>query len=165
MGTSVENNDYIHRIDTLRLIPAQTRFLSLEPLIGPIHQLDLNQIHWVIAGGESGPKSRPIDIEWVREIRDQCIAQNTPFFFKQWGGTNKKGAPDDFWILQPGTNSPASATWQTPLITTPRSLTLTRDREPWQHKLPLNNKGHSHPRWPRPNGLSHLRGRSIERLF
>ena len=90
MGTSVENNDYIHRIDTLRLIPAQTRFLSLEPLIGPIHQLDLNQIHWVITGGESGPKSRPIDIEWVRDIRDQCIAQNTPFFFKQWGGTNKK---------------------------------------------------------------------------
>ena len=90
MGTSIENNDYIHRIDTLRLIPAQTRFLSLEPLIGPIHQLDLNQIHWVIAGGESGPKSRSIDIEWVREIRDQCIAQNTPFFFKQWGGTNKK---------------------------------------------------------------------------
>ena len=90
MGASVENQDYVHRIDTLRLIPAKTRFLSLEPLIGPIHDLNLNDIHWVIAGGESGHGSRPIELRWVQSIRDQCVAQDTPFFFKQWGGTNKK---------------------------------------------------------------------------
>ena len=90
MGASVENQDYVHRVDTLRLIPAKTRFLSLEPLIGPIHDLNLNDIHWVITGGESGPGSRPIEPRWVQSIRDQCVAQDTPFFFKQWGGTNKK---------------------------------------------------------------------------
>ena len=90
MGTSVENADYLHRVNTLRQIPAQTRFLSLEPLIGAIPNIDLTNIDWVIAGGESGPRARKIEEEWVRSIRDQCEESGTPFFFKQWDGTNKK---------------------------------------------------------------------------
>lgn len=90
MGTSVENKDYLWRVDSLRDVPAKTRFLSVEPLLGPIPRLALRKIHWVIVGGESGPGSRPMKIEWVRQIRDQCIAKAVPFFFKQWGGTNKK---------------------------------------------------------------------------
>ena len=90
MGTSVENADYLHRVDTLRQIPAQTRFLSLEPLIGAIPDIDLTNIDWVIAGGESGPGARKIEEDWVRSIRDQCEDAEIPFFFKQWGGTNKK---------------------------------------------------------------------------
>jgi len=90
MGVSVESEDYKHRIETLRNTGAQTKFLSLEPLIGPLGRLDLNGIDWVIAGGESGPDARVMRPEWVREIRDHCIAQNVPFHFKQWGGTNKK---------------------------------------------------------------------------
>ena len=90
MGTSVENADYLHRVDTLRQIPAQTRFLSLEPLIGTVPDIDLTNIDWVIAGGESGPGARKIEEDWVRSIRDQCDAAGVRFFFKQWGGTNKK---------------------------------------------------------------------------
>ena len=90
MGTSVENADYLHRVDTLRQIPAQTRFLSLEPLIGAVPDIDLINIDWVIAGGESGPGARKIEEDWVRSIRDQCDAAGVRFFFKQWGGTNKK---------------------------------------------------------------------------
>ena len=90
MGVSVENSDYVHRIDTLRIIPAQTRFLSLEPLIGAIPNINLTDIDWVIVGGESGPGSRKIEAEWVRNIRDQCEEAEVHFFFKQWGGTNKK---------------------------------------------------------------------------
>ena len=90
MGTSVENADYLHRVDTLRRIPAKTRFLSLEPLIGAIANIDLTNIDWVIAGGESGPGARKIEEDWVRSIRDQCDDAGIPFFFKQWGGTNKK---------------------------------------------------------------------------
>jgi len=90
MGVSVENDDYKFRIEHLRNIGAKTKFLSLEPLIGPIHNIDLNNIDWVIVGGESGPKSRPIEVDWVRELRDTCLTSKTPFFFKQWGGTNKK---------------------------------------------------------------------------
>ena len=90
MGTSVENADYLHRVDTLRQIPAQTRFLSLEPLLGAIPNIDLTDIDWVIAGGESGPKARKVEEDWVRDIRDQCEAADVQFFFKQWGGTNKK---------------------------------------------------------------------------
>ena len=90
VGVSVENSDYVHRIDTLRLIPAHTRFLSLEPLIGAIPNMDLDDIDWVIVGGESGPGARPIEAEWVRNIRDQCEEAEVHFFFKQWGGTNKK---------------------------------------------------------------------------
>jgi protein gp37 len=88
-GVSVENETVIHRIDDLKRVSAQVRFLSLEPLIGPLCQLDLKDIHWVIVGGESGPGARPIEIKWVRDIRDMCIEQSVPFFFKQWGGVQK----------------------------------------------------------------------------
>ncbi len=90
MGVSVESPDYLHRVDTLRRIPAQTRFLSLEPLIEAIPHIDLGNIDWVIAGGESGPRARKIKEDWVRSIRDQCDDAGVRFFFKQWGGTNKK---------------------------------------------------------------------------
>ncbi|NPV87709.1 MAG: phage Gp37/Gp68 family protein [Anaerolineae bacterium] len=92
MGVSVENQDYAYRIDYLQKTRARIKFLSLEPLLGPIPTLSLKGIHWVIVGGESGPYARPIKIEWVREIRDQCLANRVPFFFKQWGGINKKKA-------------------------------------------------------------------------
>ncbi len=92
MGVSVENDDYVFRIEHLRQTHALTKFLSLEPLLGSLPKLPLSTIDWVIVGGESGPGSRPMDISWVRDIRDQCQAANTPFFFKQWGGTNKKKA-------------------------------------------------------------------------
>ena len=90
MGVSVENPDYLYRVDTLRCIPAQTRFLSLEPLIEAIPDINLDSIDWVIAGGESGPKARKIEEAWVQSIRDQCDDAGVRFFFKQWGGTNKK---------------------------------------------------------------------------
>lgn len=90
MGTSVENTDYTSRIKSLGEIPAAVRFLSVEPLLGPIARLPLKGIHWVIVGGESGPGARPMKIEWVRQLRDRCLAKAVPFFFKQWGGTNKK---------------------------------------------------------------------------
>ena len=89
MGVSVENEDYVSRIDDLRRVDAAVRFLSVEPLLGPIEKLELRGIHWVIVGGESGPGARPIHAEWVRSIRDQCIARNVRFFFKQWGGVRK----------------------------------------------------------------------------
>ena len=92
MGVSVENQDYVSRIDSLRQTHASLKFLSLEPLIGPINNLDLRCIDWVIVGGESGPNARPMQPEWVREIRDQCQAAQAPFFFKQWGGVSKKKA-------------------------------------------------------------------------
>jgi protein gp37 len=90
MGTSVENALYVHRVRTLQSIPAKVRFLSVEPLLGPIVRLPLSKIHWVIVGGESGPGARPMEATWVRQIRDKCLAMGVPFFFKQWGGTNKK---------------------------------------------------------------------------
>ncbi|RLD87502.1 MAG: hypothetical protein DRJ29_18055, partial [Bacteroidetes bacterium] len=92
MGVSVEDQSVIGRIDDLRTIPAQVRFLSIEPLIGRISGINLSNIDWVIVGGESGPGARPIASEWVTDIRDQCVIQAVPFFFKQWGGTNKKKA-------------------------------------------------------------------------
>ena len=92
MGVSAENEDYTYRIGHLRKTPAIVKFLSLEPLIGPINSLKLQNINWVIVGGESGPGARPMSQEWVRDIRDSCIKQKTPFFFKQWGGVNKKKA-------------------------------------------------------------------------
>ena len=89
-GVSVESDDYTFRVDHLRSTGAAVRFLSIEPLLGPIPKLDLTNIHWVIVGGESGPGARPMREEWVLEIRDQCQSANVPFFFKQWGGVNKK---------------------------------------------------------------------------
>jgi protein gp37 len=90
MGTSIENADYLWRVRSLREVPAQIRFLSVEPLLGPMPRLPLKGIHWVIVGGESGPGARPMKVEWVRQIREQCVSLGVPFFFKQWGGTNKK---------------------------------------------------------------------------
>ncbi len=90
MGVSVENDRYRHRVDRLRAVPARTRFLSLEPLLGPIHDLNLSGIDWVIVGGESGPGARPMNPAWVTDLRDQCARASVPFFFKQWGGRNKK---------------------------------------------------------------------------
>jgi protein gp37 len=89
MGTTVENADYLHRIRYLVKIPARICFLSLEPLLGPIPKLPLKGIHWVIVGGESGPDARPLQAKWVFQIRNQCIQNQVPFFFKQWGGVNK----------------------------------------------------------------------------
>lgn len=89
MGVSVENKDYTYRVKDLQAVPAAVRFLSVEPLLGPIPVLPLSDIHWVIVGGESGPGARPMEIEWVRSIRDRCIKYGVPFFFKQWGGVHK----------------------------------------------------------------------------
>lgn len=86
LGVSVENMDAAHRVDHLRRVPAAVRFLSCEPLLGPLDGLDLADIDWVIAGGESGPHYRPMDIRWARGIRDLCVAASVPFFFKQWDG-------------------------------------------------------------------------------
>lgn len=90
LGTSVENRDYVERINHLRETPAAVRFISFEPLIGSIGRVDLNGIDWAIVGGESGPGARPMAIDWVDEIKGACDAAGTAFFFKQWGGTNKK---------------------------------------------------------------------------
>jgi protein gp37 len=90
MGVTVENADCRFRIDHLRHTPAAIKFLSLEPLLGPLPNLDLTVIDWVIVGGESGPAARPILPHWVTDLRDQCLNAEIPFFFKQWGGTNKK---------------------------------------------------------------------------
>ena len=92
MGVSVEAKDYLYRIDHLRNVDARVKFISFEPLLGGLGKIDLHGIHWAIVGGESGPRARPIDREWVLGIRDQCISTGVPFFFKQWGGTNKKKA-------------------------------------------------------------------------
>lgn len=90
LGTSVESSFYVDRIRTLQRIPAKVRFLSVEPLLGPIPRLPLSKIDWVIVGGESGPGARPMKEQWVVQIRDRCRNSGTPFFFKQWGGVNKK---------------------------------------------------------------------------
>ena len=90
LGVSIEDRGALTRLEHLQQANASVRFLSLEPLLGPLSKLNLNGIHWVIAGGESGPNFRSIDIEWVREIRDQCSEANVAFFFKQWGGARPK---------------------------------------------------------------------------
>ncbi len=90
MGVSVENSDYKFRITDLQKTNAKVKFISFEPLLGSIQNLHLDNIHWAIVGGESGPGARPMKPEWVSSIKNQCIRQNVLFFFKQWGGTNKK---------------------------------------------------------------------------
>ena len=90
MGVSVEDARVVERIQDLKNVPAAVRFLSLEPLIGPLTDLDLDGLHWVIVGGESGPGARPMKASWVKSIRRQCRAARVPFFFKQWGGVFKK---------------------------------------------------------------------------
>lgn len=92
MGVSVENDKVRHRIEYLQKTKARVKFLSLEPLIGPLHKLDLTEIDWVIVGGESGHKPRPMKPEWVLDIQEQCEKSDVAFFFKQWGGKNKKAA-------------------------------------------------------------------------
>jgi len=105
MGVSVENEHYVDRIDLLRETSAYIKFLSLEPLLGPLPNLRLEQIDWVIVGGESGPGARPMNPSWVKGIRDQCVQAEVPFFFKQWGGTRKKKAgrrlQGRFWNQMP----------------------------------------------------------------
>jgi protein gp37 len=92
VGVSVETNQYLYRIDHLRNVPAQTRFVSFEPLLSGMGHMNLEGINWAIVGGESGPMARPVSKEWVLEIQKQCVSERTAFFFKQWGGTNKKKA-------------------------------------------------------------------------
>lgn len=92
MGVSIETARYAWRVDRLRAVPAAVRFLSIEPLLGPMGGLDLRDIDWVIVGGESGPGARPLNPDWVRDIRQQCQNSGVPFFFKQWGGVQKKKA-------------------------------------------------------------------------
>lgn len=109
MGVSVENTDYLYRIDLLRSTGANIKFLSLEPLLGPLEGMNLKKIDWVIAGGESGPGARPMEVAWVRSIRDQCELADVAFHFKQWGGVNKKKTGreldgrtwDDFPVVAP----------------------------------------------------------------
>ncbi len=90
MGVTVEDQDNVNRINYLKLIPAYVKFVSIEPLIGSIDEISLTGIDWVIVGGESGPGARPMKKEWVQKIRDDCKVNSIPFFFKQWGGVNKK---------------------------------------------------------------------------
>ncbi|KRA44667.1 DUF5131 family protein [Devosia sp. Root635] len=92
LGTSVEDDRVLERLDHLRLVPAAVRFVSFEPLLGSVAGADLAGIHWSIVGGESGPKARPMQEEWVEEIREACDRHGAAFFFKQWGGRNKKAA-------------------------------------------------------------------------
>ncbi|MCA1671718.1 MAG: phage Gp37/Gp68 family protein [Actinobacteria bacterium] len=90
MGVSVEDTRVLDRVEDLRHVPAAVRFLSCEPLLGPLDGIDLTAIQWVIAGGESGAEARPVDPQWVRQLRDTCTATDVPFFFKQWGGRTPK---------------------------------------------------------------------------
>lgn len=92
LGTSVEDANFLHRIDHLRRIPAAVKFISFEPLIGSVAGADLRNIHWAIVGGESGPRARPMQVQWVGEIEAMCRRNGTAFFFKQWGGKNKKAS-------------------------------------------------------------------------
>ena len=91
-GVSVETRKYLDRIDYLRGVPARVRFISFEPLLEHLGEIDFTKIDWVIVGGESSPGARPIEQGWVGEIKEQCLAAGVPFFFKQWGGANKKKA-------------------------------------------------------------------------
>lgn len=90
MGVSVESADHYDRVRDLSTVPAAVRFLSCEPLLGPLSDLPLDGIDWVIAGGESGANARPVDTDWIRDLRDTCVKARTPFFFKQWGGIRAK---------------------------------------------------------------------------
>jgi len=92
MGTSIENQDYVGRAHLLAKVPAAIRFLSLEPLLGPINDLPLHKIRWVIVGGESGPGARPLEESWILAIKEACSIADVPFFFKQWGGVQKSRA-------------------------------------------------------------------------
>ena len=90
MGVTIENRRFVHRADYLRAVPAAVRFISAEPLLGPLEGLDLADIDWVISGGESGPNHRPVRPEWLRDLRDRCVDEGVASFFKQWGGSRPK---------------------------------------------------------------------------
>jgi protein gp37 len=90
MGVSIENRRWVERADYLREVPAAVRFISAEPLLGPLDELDLSEIDWLIAGGESGPRHRPVQEEWIVDLRDRCRETGVAFFFKQWGGRTSK---------------------------------------------------------------------------
>lgn len=112
MGVSVESDKYLYRVDDLLRTGAHIKFLSIEPLLGPLGRLDVRGIHWVIVGGESGPGARFLDPAWVREIRDICVLAGVPFFFKQWGGVVKSRAgrilDERTWNEMPNSKSIAS---------------------------------------------------------
>jgi protein gp37 len=112
MGVSVENQSYVFRAEHLRQVPAAVRFLSVEPLLGPV-ALALDGLHWVIVGGESGHRARVVDARWVEAIRDQCVEAGVPFFFKQWGGRTPKAngrmLGGRLWNEMPGRRSPFPA--------------------------------------------------------
>ena len=105
LGVSIEDKKSIIRLDHLKATKAGVRFISFEPLLSALGRLDLSKIHWVIAGGESGPKARVVEVEWIREIRDQCLNQEVAFFFKQWGGRTPKAGgnilDDKEWVEYP----------------------------------------------------------------
>jgi len=111
MGVTVESSDYIFRIEKLKSIKSRIKFISFEPLLGSITGVDLTGVDWVIVGGESGPHARPMDSAWAISLRDQCVKQKVPFFFKQWGGFNKKKAgrvlEGRIWNEMPLTFEPA----------------------------------------------------------
>jgi protein gp37 len=113
IGVTVEAQQYLGRVDCLRQVPAAVRFLSLEPLLSPMEGLSLNDIDWVIVGGESGPGARPMCVEWARSVRDQCAAAGVSFFFKQWGGVRRTQAgrklDGQLWNQFPAATSRASA--------------------------------------------------------
>jgi len=113
MGVSIENRRFVHRAEALRDVPAAIRFVSAEPLLGPLAGLDLSGIDWLIAGGESGPRNRPVRIEWLRDLRDRCEDEGVAFFFKQWGGIRPKSGgrllDGRTWDEIPGATAPAVA--------------------------------------------------------
>ena len=133
MGVSVENADYRHRIDDLRRTPAKIKFLSLEPLLGPLPRLNLRGIDWVIVGGESGPGARPMLKSWVTDLRDQCNNKKLPFFFKQWGGVNKKATgctlEGHIWHQMPDTKS-ASLSSTESLVSEPTTSSDLEQKRP-----------------------------------
>lgn len=114
MGVTIENRRFVHRADHLRDVPAAVRFISAEPLLGQLEGLDLTDIDWLIAGGESGPKHRPVREEWIADLRDRCVAEDVAFFFKQWGGARPKSGgrllDGRTWDQIPSKRLPAEAT-------------------------------------------------------
>ncbi|NKQ52215.1 phage Gp37/Gp68 family protein [Amycolatopsis sp. K13G38] len=114
-GTTIESNDYVHRADRLRATPAAIRFLSLQPLLGPLPDLDLAGLDWVYVGGESGPGHRPMEPGWVRDIRDRCVAAGVPFLFKQWGGRTRNAGgrvlDGRTWDEMPPAGAPGRGGW------------------------------------------------------
>jgi protein gp37 len=109
MGVTIENRRFVHRADRLREVPAAVKFISAEPLLGPLERLALDGIDWLIAGGESGPRHRPVKAEWIRELRDRCIDAEVAFFFKQWGGRRPKSGGRELdgrtWDEMPATQA------------------------------------------------------------